>query len=403
MKKHIFIMIRYSVLTKSQNSWDIGREVDFEVYKEKLFSPGRLELHENLFENVTFPSLCEMDERSVTALIFISDELPAVNKERLLRVVDKKSNLKVVEVSRSERVVGKMNSELFKELSAFGSDVCYATVRLDDDDALADNFENELWNYVSPEFSGHAVTFSQGYNAFYDIDGYTGFQFVKYPLIALGLSYIDVFRSGDKEVKSVYSLGKHTTIDERYPVILKSKLPMYVRTIHKASDIYHRKFKGKNGLASGLVKLNDVAECFSFLRVNPSLVNCSESQFVDIEGVKGGLLTFHNTFLCFSVDTNVFLHLEASEIEKRKEVFLVRYNFSDNSLFVIGLSGCLSFSSDGKAFLVDQAASSNAKISSAGKGVSISTKDTNQFLAPLKNGKTTLVAHCKSWEVYSLV
>ncbi|WP_157050022.1 hypothetical protein [Thalassobacillus sp. C254] len=49
MKKHNFVIMRYSLLTKEGVEWQIGRQ-EFDNYKEQLFNASRLAQHEFLFE-----------------------------------------------------------------------------------------------------------------------------------------------------------------------------------------------------------------------------------------------------------------------------------------------------------------------------------------------------------------
>lgn len=403
MDKHIFIMIRYSVLTKSKDAWVIGKNQAFTDYKNKLFSSSRLQLHERLFRDVTFPSLCEMNPTTTTVMIFISDELPQVNKTALMEVVGNRQNFKVLEVSKSDSVIGKMNSELLKVLRLRDKDVCYATVRLDDDDALADDFEKALIKYVAPEFDQHAISFSKGYNAFYEDNKYLSFQEIKYPLIALGLSYINVFRKeGELPYKtSVYSLGNHTKIDERFPVITKADTPMYLRTIHKESDIYHRKFKEKVAVDDFMFDLGKVKNSFVSIRSNPALYEDVDSNVVvggDTEKrTESKILTHHQTVLCYSVKENALLHVTSSEIDNN-EIFCIRYDEFSSQLYVVGLSAYVNLSDVGEVSLSKEKGSLDLEFKN--KGFSISPCGLNLFITPLRNGRVILSPHCRAWEIF---
>ncbi|MBP5980590.1 MAG: hypothetical protein KA748_10315 [Halomonas sp.] len=264
MKKHIFVMIRYSALTESSSAWAIGRNKNFESYREMLFSNDRLTLHEKLFREVTLPSLKNMDKESTTVLIFTSDELPFKYMNNLNEMVGDLDNFKVVLLPRSGKLISQMHDFLYQQLQLFEEDVCYATVRVDDDDALSNDFGEHLFKYVDPVYQGHAISFPVGVVGFFNGEKYIGFNKRKTPLTALGLSFINVYTvSGNKpNPLSIYGLGKHSNIDERYPVVMISKKIMYIRTMHEESDVYSMELK-KKFLKGDEVSKKDINNLFA--------------------------------------------------------------------------------------------------------------------------------------------
>lgn len=256
-------MIRYSVLTESKDSWVIGRNADTDKYKEKLFSKERLDLHENLFFNVTLPSLRKMDQTKTTVLVFTSEELPDPYITNLQQEVKGDENIKIVKLPRKGRIIGQMNQFLKKELDTFGSDLIYATVRLDDDDALSKDFCSSISKYLNEDFVGYAVSFPTGVAGIYEADNYKSFYKIYQPKIALGLSFINSYKKSRKKMDyvSVYSLGNHTKVDEKHPLILDSAKVMYVRTVHGQSDAYSKVLNKK--VVSG-IPLDSDFSLFSF-------------------------------------------------------------------------------------------------------------------------------------------
>lgn len=247
MNKHVFVMIRYSVLTESKDSWVIGRDADTEQYKEKLFSHERLTLHQELFLNVTLPSLRKMNSSNTTVLVFTSDELPSPFIDNLNKAVKEDDNIKIITLPRSGRVIVQMHTHLLSELVNFDSDTVYATVRLDDDDALSKDFYHGLNKYLNKEFVGYAVSFPRGIAGIYENGGYSGFYEINQPKIALGLSFINFFKK-DNDVKSpvsVFGLGNHTKIDEKHFLVIDNCKPMYIRTVHGQSDAYSKSLLSK--------------------------------------------------------------------------------------------------------------------------------------------------------------
>lgn len=246
MHKHIFIIIRYSVLTESQSSWEIGRDKNNEEYKNRLFDHNRLSLHERLFREVTVPSINSMitaqNQDNLTVLVLTSEELPSPYLENLHDLLAPYPWFKVFPLPSNKKMYELINSTFRNELGKFNGTVCFATTRLDDDDALASGFMNELLKYLSPSFNGFCVSFSNGVAGIYDKNTgtYRSFHSYYYPKIALGLSYINTYEPVTKSLAfnetTIYSLGKHTTVDFKRPTIIDARNPMFLRTFHTASD-----------------------------------------------------------------------------------------------------------------------------------------------------------------------
>ncbi len=253
MKKHVFVMIRYSVLTESKESWVIGRDATTEEYKKKLFANDRLALHQKLFFNVTLPSLRKMNAERTTVLVFTSDELPDPYLSDLMKETSGDKNIKVLKLPRDCRVIGKMENQLNKELQGFNEDVLYASVRLDDDDALSGKFFKALSKYLTKDFVGHVVSFP-GVAGMYDNDEYSDFYAIHQSKIAMGLTLINYVKKGEKATKpiSIYGLGNHVKVDEKAPLILDESSVMYLRTVHGQSDAYSNKLKQKMNKGSAL-------------------------------------------------------------------------------------------------------------------------------------------------------
>lgn len=80
MRKHAFVMIRYSVLSKGRSkSWVVGKK-GFDEYRKELFHPERLKARQELFEKITLPSLVHQTKRPskewLTVYILVSEEMP---------------------------------------------------------------------------------------------------------------------------------------------------------------------------------------------------------------------------------------------------------------------------------------------------------------------------------------
>lgn len=249
MRKHKFIIIRYSLLTTKGKSWNISRNHELEEYKRILFSPSRLSTHERLFQQVTFPSLVSQNpnEDEVTLLVLTSDELPQPYKNNLYKMLKPYPWAKVLTFPCDDSVGDSLYLYLVKELDRFDEKVCYSTTRLDDDDALAPNFNKMLDLYLHPHFSGFCISFPSGYTGIYskEKNSFESFYYRYVPMIALGLSYINTYdpktRAFEYEESNVYELKNHTKVDRKRPTILDGRNRTFLRTIHSESDTYGSK------------------------------------------------------------------------------------------------------------------------------------------------------------------
>lgn len=407
MKKHIFVMIRYSVLSENNTAWVIGRDNEFDSYKKELFSEERMSLHEELFFNVTLPSLEKMSPDRVTVLVFTSEELPAPNMEKLIKVEEEYSNIEIVPLSRKGGVIAKMQQHLALKLAAFNDDVCYATVRLDDDDALADDFEEELYKYVDPLFADHAVSFSSGYEGIYEQGSFSIFTKRNSPKIAMGLSLIKIYKkdSPPKNI-SVYSLGNHTKVDEKHPLIINPQLPMYVRTVHPESDVFAKRFdrKLKNSRAALASSPRDVAIRFRFLR---------EGGTVSIEslpsiGMYGNgffascLVTHHKSVLLYSHSSEQIHHCVPDNLVLNSDEELICFD-KERQLLILSESGKQLFFDNRDTFSTDDLYGCKPlSFERNGRGLAISVNDDNRYLSAERTGKVTFKKNCKAWEVFYL-
>lgn len=251
LKKHTFFMIRYSLLNPVQSFWKISRDIKFEEYKQRLFDPERLKLHEQLFANVTLPSIVNMspNPNDFSLLVFTSEDLPKEHLEKLNGLLSPYSWAKAIQLPSNLPSEKAIHNHFRQELERFNETVLYSTVRIDDDDAIAPYFCNELERYLTPVLSGYCVSFPKGYAGIYESGQFESFHPFYEPKIGLGLAYINTFDPGSpsNEANNIYDFGGHPKVDQHRPVILDAKKPMYIRSIHSAGDSYGQKKKERIG------------------------------------------------------------------------------------------------------------------------------------------------------------
>lgn len=243
MKKIVYMIVRFSVLLENSKSWNISKS-DLKEYKDNLFNEERLRKHFELFKNITFPSILSQninsDNYEFKLIIITSQELPKWNKELL---EDLTSSYKWVEIHYlPTRGVG-LTQPIYKDLNKYDEKVLFATIRLDDDDAIAVDFLENFERFFIEANSGYAVSFGLGLCGFYDFNRHQYSKLVEYyyPKFSAGLCYINIYNGGqfESEVKTIFQAGSHSKVDNRVPTIIYSKNIMFIRTMYEFSDSHN--------------------------------------------------------------------------------------------------------------------------------------------------------------------
>jgi hypothetical protein len=112
--------------------------------------------------------------------------------------------------------------------------VCIATVRIDDDDGLADDFGEMVAEYLRPEFSGFWLSFPMGLRLVKSGRSFTLTQSYM-PKIAAGLGKVECLEQSQIP-ETAYSIASHAKIDRREPVIVDARKQAYLRTHHGHND-----------------------------------------------------------------------------------------------------------------------------------------------------------------------
>lgn len=248
MRNMIYVIIRYSLLIESSKGWQIADE-DLQVYREKLFNSQRLEQRLELFEKITLPSLSNQTKTLssdwIKVVIVTSEDLPLGHKQKIESLVDNYDWLYIDYLSPQNRDISRF---LWKDLENSQEDVLFSTVRLDDDDALANDFFEKMDPYFKEDNVGFGLSFGNGYAGFYDFELGCYEKVVDYysPKVAIGLSHFNIYRSSSKsfvseKIKTIYHARKHVTVDLYIPIILDSRELMFIRTMHNNSDSSNNK------------------------------------------------------------------------------------------------------------------------------------------------------------------
>lgn len=186
-----------------------------------------------MFEDVCLPSLANQTDPNFNITLATSRELPDWALERLIGLVRDLANVYVHAFSPAANIRRIFKRSVFEMLDPEAS--IYASFRLDDDDAIANDFIERLRSHMTREKVGKAVTFSHGHqlellgNAIKTIED-------KRALGSVGLFLIQ--KAGVKtipETNSVYCLGGHRKVGQLATVINDESPSMFVQTTNGAN------------------------------------------------------------------------------------------------------------------------------------------------------------------------
>lgn len=249
MRKHIIYVIRYSILQKSK-AWRIARKHDYETYRSKLFATERLRLKQALFTRFTLPSLESMssvdDIQSRTVLLMVSPHLPETERRALEYAIKPYPEIQLLEIAENERVANKVEDYLLSSLDKTEKHIV-GTVRLDDDDALAPQFELEALRYLSTDYAGKVISFSRGYELLVQSENLEAIkaQRLNLPKIALGLTYVAQIEHGQvvSSYSNVYQLGSHDEAERAAELVKDNSFHAYIRVAYAEQDTEAEGFK----------------------------------------------------------------------------------------------------------------------------------------------------------------
>ena len=275
-KRKVLFPIRFSVLSNSK-AWRASREHSFEQYKELLFSKERLDIKFHLFESLVLPNLEELesstDSVEMQVLILTSSFLPEPYMAKLKALVAGKDFITLDFVDEKTKLREPLNQFVKSHTCSDTHHCAYATVRMDDDDLLCSDYLHSLTKFITLEFAGNIVSFSKGYESYYEFKNKRAEQNIKvsWPRIALGLAHINFYNADsasyvDKPLH-IYDVGDHSKIDKNRSLITDNTPGMFLRMSYieqdtQAKGIFDR-IKRKD---CALVDLDEVTNKFPLLK-----------------------------------------------------------------------------------------------------------------------------------------
>jgi len=213
----VYFITRFSIFDPAFGGFRITKKKDPIEYKKELFDRERLDFKFEVFERVTFPSIINQTFDDWEWIIYTSDQLPLNYMCRLKDLIKNHSRIVIFTV--------KDFKEFFDRTETFNYKKPFATVRIDDDDALNKNFAEKLQVYANNW--GNIISFTEGslgkYRAGHLIMG----QKISEKNNAQGLAAIGI---------NIYSCGRHSDIHLRYNVIYDNSPGMFILTCSPFTD-----------------------------------------------------------------------------------------------------------------------------------------------------------------------
>lgn len=247
MNKHVFVVMRMSVISKNlKGTWVAGKE-DYDQYVKKILNEDRLDKHFYLFENIALESLKNQKgfdiNKDLTLIILTTDLLNFKYREILNQYTKIYPWIKVSylhENCSTNEYNELLVNEVINKTNSTKQGTLFATVRLDDDDALSNQFLSKLYKFLDAKFIGFGYSAPRGSVGFFNENKFETFHVYSSPNIALGLSFINYYAYSTQKFHSkyisIYNLGNHTNIDKLVPVITDGSYLAYLRTRHINSD-----------------------------------------------------------------------------------------------------------------------------------------------------------------------
>jgi hypothetical protein len=247
------IAVRYSILWRNLRRWNLGRERDFDAYRAALFDDSRLDLRLFLWENISLRSLAEqrpaLDPAFHRVVVFTSADLPGRHRDALDASVRDVPWARVVAVDPDEeRLPLDAEIETFMAERGGASDAFYASIRLDDDDALSRGFVARTSRYVVPANLGSVVSQREGYLGRLGAGTRRFERFTRsdLPKSSAGLTLIGGYsaeRGSFLPGPTNVFFGNHTQIDRLAPVLYGRGSPAFLKSIYPEQDTAARRWR----------------------------------------------------------------------------------------------------------------------------------------------------------------
>lgn len=191
-----------------------SQKILFGNKERNMFEPEYFEYRFRIFKNVTLKSFQQQTDQKFILLLLHSESMPAHYKKLFYELESENSFLYNVFVSDNAEAFSTALKDS-KKYAEFENGVA-VTFRIDNDDAVQNDFIEKLYSYLKTDFAGFAICIPNTLIIKPIEDKMYLLQDHYYPGNAVGLSYV----TKGVRYKTVMEIGQHHLINHKIPLIL---------------------------------------------------------------------------------------------------------------------------------------------------------------------------------------
>ncbi len=230
----VFGFMRFSTLIAGKSGFRQMHDLDLDARAALLFAPERMEMRFRFFEALALPSLIAQDRDDWEFIVLYASQLPDPYRSRLLDLLAPHPNIHAVPTEPDDWLPGKVRRQMNRR--AAPEVERWVSFRLDDDDALSDNFVSRLRIAIGTIDHGQiAITFPRGHVL--GVETTAGTLHLDEDVKRFGIGCGLAVHAPRDMRRGVYSLGAvHRHVDNAMPTISDARAAAYVIGAHIHSD-----------------------------------------------------------------------------------------------------------------------------------------------------------------------
>jgi len=191
-----------------------SQKIKFANSERDMFEPEYFEYRFNIFKNVTLRSFQQQTNPNFVLLLLHSESMPHQYKEKFIELENENTFLYNIFLKDTQESFDDAIAKS-KEYVSFAEDSA-VTFRIDNDDAVQNNFIEEMSHFLKNDFVGFSVSIPNQYIVKRIRKDEYLLQEFYFPANAVGLAYV----TNKKGYKTVFNLGDHDLVNDKNSLIL---------------------------------------------------------------------------------------------------------------------------------------------------------------------------------------
>ncbi len=245
-------IIRFSIVLRDSNFFPPLSAQNYHERKARIFDRARLQRRFQLFEDICLPSLTAQTDPDFNLMLITSRDLPSWAHDRLIGLVRDLPNVYVRAYRPLANIQRIFKRSIFEMLDPAAP--ITASFRLDDDDALANDYVARLRTHMVPHKTGKIVTFSRGHQLALSDGALQIFDDTR-DCGSAGLALVQQGKvMSIPETVSIHCLGGHRKVGQFAPVVNDKTDGMYVQTANGVNVTGRR-----GGISAHAISAKDLA------------------------------------------------------------------------------------------------------------------------------------------------